>query len=123
MPRPLAYEATHRFGYADIIEGGGSEFPCQEVNVSVKPLCNFFRLFHFLAYFSVARAALIDRREIKPQRSHLLADLIVYVASDAAALILLRAHNLAEQAHSISFGLYALRDFIAKRLVDFREFK
>ena len=47
----------------------------------------------------------------------------MYIASDAAALILLRAHNLAEQAHPISFGLYPLRDFIAKGVVNFREFK
>jgi hypothetical protein len=43
----------------------------------------------------------------------LLADLIVYIARNAATLVLLRAHNLAEEPHPILFRLYALGDFLA----------
>src|SRR6185369_4102296 len=110
MVRPLAHEGAHRFGQADVVESGGSEFPRQEIHVTVKALCDCFRLFQFLAYFPVSAETLIERREIQTECSHLLANLIVYVARDAAAFVLLGAHDLAKQADSIPFGLYAVGD-------------
>src|ERR1051325_12165592 len=121
MIRPLSDEGGHGFGEADIVEGGGSEFPREEIHVRIESLCNRFRLFQFLAYFPVSPEALIERGEIKSQCSHLLAHLVVYIARDAASLIFLRAHDLAEQPNSISFGLYALGDFIAQRFIEFRQ--
>src|SRR5215212_1042129 len=112
MAGPLAYESAHRFSEADIVEGGRSELPGEEIHVRVKPLCNCYRLFQFVAQFSVSGVALIEHGEIKPQRRHLLADLVVYIAGDAAAFVLLRAHDLAEQVDSIPFRLDALRNFI-----------
>ena len=49
MIRPLAYEGAHRFRQTDVVQGGRSEFPREEIHVSVNPFCNFFRMFQFLA--------------------------------------------------------------------------
>ena len=76
-----------------MIEGGWPEFPGQEVDAAVQFLGQAHRAFDRLGTRRVALGPLLQLFQVDADSGHLLAELIVDVARDAAPLVFLRGHQ------------------------------
>ena len=88
--RPLGDEARQRRRQAELVERGRTQLPGEEVDVAADLLRQRERPGDLVAAGVGAAAALLAALERQAQRRQLLPEMVVQVAGDARALVLLR---------------------------------
>ena len=106
-----------------MIERRRAELPGQEVDGLVEFLGQPLRPLDLRAHRQVVLGAGAQRLEVQAQRRHLLADLVVDVAGDAAPLLFLRRDQATEQRLNLPFGDVPLARLALERQVRRRELR
>src|SRR4249919_2592042 len=121
--RPASDQARQRRRQPQVIEGGWPEFPGQEVDAAVQFLGQAHRAFDRLGTRRVDIGPLLQLFQVDADSGHLLAELIVDVARDAAPLVFLCGHQSREQRLDFVLCRAPYADFDLKRPIRSREFR
>ena len=107
--RPVLHVVGERRAQAEIVERGRSQLPDELVDVAIDLLGHRFERLDLAAQIGRSAAGVLERADAASERRQLFTELIVHLARDAPALVLLREDEPREQlgARALGFGLPA----------------